>query len=958
MAKKKVLLVDADPRSLRVLEVSLRKAGYNVASSEDGTGALEVLDHQTPDLIICDTKLPKLDGYAFVRKLKEHSDWASIPVIFLASQRSVEDKIRGLELGVDDYLTKPIFVRELLARVNVVLARRTQESLAARPSQGQMKTRFSGSIQDMTVIDLLQTFEISRKTGTITFKSGSRQGHVWFKDGKVIDAEVGALRGEEAVYRLLVWNEADFEVDFGAASREDVIESTTSALVMEGMRRADEWGRLVEQLPPIGSTFEVDHEKLVDRLSEIPDELNGILRLLDGRRTLSEVVDDSPFDDLSTLTTLSKLYFEGLLIEVSGPAEAPASSSPSMTPDALVPSPSMVVPPPSEAPDGAVPGLEALSRQVAPPAPYGPVADVTPAEGSALASAAPSSADAPDTEEDAVAPVVDAPPPGAEVAPSQEASGPVGAEERAAPAPAPTESSAPLAEPSEPELPLLPSRAIAPLTQPASSKEEGAFDPAPSTARSAVPLPPASIPRVSPRSLPTPKHSTALRSSRGDSRVARLPTLVSATNEGLTPPPAPVRDGSRPLPPRPTARGSAAAGEAPEPPPSSTIEVSSRDLDESAPSSARDLEKLKAAGERQAEAFQATARTSSEGSRAARRVARDSASLLPDLMDLADEADVEGDDPSEPHLPRASGGARAASPVTAPTSAPAQKAGVPTELVFRKSSPSIDWTDAGVTKETDVVTTAPEPSPAPAVGPGDSSPPIAPIAQVSGRKMAVGLMVACLVLSVLILVARKSYRGDHDNARDLGLPLRDAGAQSTAAVPETSSSSEVAFEADAAVAAPEASVTSIAVSDLAEATPAAAPRHDAAPTVKLAPPLEPSAEPHPEAAPVPVVEPVPAEGADAGAASGETGGMSSEALVQAAQRAMENTDSRNSLRHAADLALKATQKDPKNPEAWLTLGGAYQVLNRKAQAADAYRTCVRKAEGPRVAECRALAGME
>jgi CheY-like chemotaxis protein len=321
VAKKKILLVDADARSLRVVEVSLRKAGYSVACAADGEAALEVVQAQVPDLVICDTKLPKIDGYALVRRMKDKIELAQIPVIFLATQNSVEDKIRGLELGVEDYLTKPIFIRELLARVNVVLARRAQESIAAQRPSGQLRTRFAGSIHDMTVVDLLQTFEISRKSGSITFKSGLRRGYVWFKDGKVIDAEVGALRGEEAVYRLLVWSEADFEVDFGPLDREDVIDGTTAALVMEGLRRADEWGRLAEQLPPLTSVFEVNHDRLLDRLSEIPDELNGILRLLDGKRTLSEVVDDSPFEDLSTLSTLSKLYFESLLVAVAGPAQ-------------------------------------------------------------------------------------------------------------------------------------------------------------------------------------------------------------------------------------------------------------------------------------------------------------------------------------------------------------------------------------------------------------------------------------------------------------------------------------------------------------------------------------------------------------------------------------------------------------------------------------------------------------
>lgn len=335
MAKKNVLLVDADPRSLRVLEVSLRKASYNVTCAHDGLEALALIELQTPDLVIADTSLPGLDGYGLVGRLSERPEWKAIPVIFLAARRSVEEKIRGLELGVEDYLTKPIFVRELLARVNVVLARRAQQTLAVQGTTTATRTRFAGSIQDVTVVDLLQTFEVSRKSGTIVFRSGRRAGQVWFHDGRLIDAEVGMLRGDEAVYRLLVWSDADFEVDFGPTTREELIEQTTSVLLMEGMRRADEWGRLIEQLPPLTLPFDVDHERLLERLAEIPDELNGILRLFDGQRTLMEIVDESPFEDLSTAATLSKLYFDGLLVRAS--SEAPPSSVNPLIPARKVP---------------------------------------------------------------------------------------------------------------------------------------------------------------------------------------------------------------------------------------------------------------------------------------------------------------------------------------------------------------------------------------------------------------------------------------------------------------------------------------------------------------------------------------------------------------------------------------------------------------------------------------------
>jgi DNA-binding response OmpR family regulator len=316
VAKQKLLLVDADPRSVRVLEVSLKKAGYSVTTATDGLDALVKIESLTPDLVLSDTRLPKLDGYALVRKLKERPEWASIPVVFLTSQKSIEDKIRGLELGVEDYLTKPIFVRELIARVNLLLARRTQENIAATKAPASLsgRTRFSGSIQDMAVVDLLQTFEVSRKSGIVHLKTDTQEAHIYFRDGKVVDAELGRMRGEEAIYRALIWNEAGFEVEFAAVKNEDIIGTSTQAILMEGMRRVDEWGRLLEQLPPLVTVFDIDHVQLLERLNEIPDELNGILRLFDGRRTLAHVVDDSPFEDLSTLSTVTKLYFEGLLV--------------------------------------------------------------------------------------------------------------------------------------------------------------------------------------------------------------------------------------------------------------------------------------------------------------------------------------------------------------------------------------------------------------------------------------------------------------------------------------------------------------------------------------------------------------------------------------------------------------------------------------------------------------------
>lgn len=266
-------------------------------------------------MILSDTRLPGKDGFALVAALKARPKWAEIPLMFLSSDPSVEGRMRSLELGIEDYLTKPVYIREILTRVNLVMQRKEREGLS-RTS----KTRFAGALSDMGLVDLLQTIDVSRKSGTLHLTLHDKSGYVYFQDGRVLDAELGDLSAEAAIYRFLLWNEGEFELDFREVKREDKLGVSTQGLLMEGMRRLDEWSRLQEQLPSLRTVFEVSHDELSQRLSEIPDEINEVLRLFDGRRTLSEVLEESRGDDLVTLNAINKLYFEGFLLVRDTPA--------------------------------------------------------------------------------------------------------------------------------------------------------------------------------------------------------------------------------------------------------------------------------------------------------------------------------------------------------------------------------------------------------------------------------------------------------------------------------------------------------------------------------------------------------------------------------------------------------------------------------------------------------------
>ena len=324
MAKRSLLLVDGDARSLRVLEVSLKKAGFLVTTATNGRDALEKVRVARPDLILSDTEMPEMDGFELCRALKADPELAAIPMVFLTGQNAIEHKIRGLELGVDEYLTKPIYIKEILTRIRILLQKKERTSIEAKRDPN---TRFSGSLADMGVVDIIQTIEVSRKSGLVHFSAEEgRQATIYFRSGKVIDAEAGHLQGEEAVYRLLTWSEGEFELLFRTVRRKESIQVSTQALLMEGMRRLDEWGRLLEQLPPLTARFEVDVEELADRLSELPDDLNVTLRLFDGGRTLMDVIDMARIGDLECLEVITRLYFEGLIREVAPGAPAAAEA--------------------------------------------------------------------------------------------------------------------------------------------------------------------------------------------------------------------------------------------------------------------------------------------------------------------------------------------------------------------------------------------------------------------------------------------------------------------------------------------------------------------------------------------------------------------------------------------------------------------------------------------------------
>jgi len=117
----RVLVVDDEPNIADVISIALRYNDYEVAIAASGQAALEAVEKFRPHLIVLDVMLPDLDGFAVAKRLRERAD--ETPIVFLTAKDTTEDKVRGLTLGGDDYVTKPFSVEELLARIATVLRR-------------------------------------------------------------------------------------------------------------------------------------------------------------------------------------------------------------------------------------------------------------------------------------------------------------------------------------------------------------------------------------------------------------------------------------------------------------------------------------------------------------------------------------------------------------------------------------------------------------------------------------------------------------------------------------------------------------------------------------------------------------------------------------------------------------------------------------------------------------------
>lgn len=231
----KILVVDDEPHLRRVVTLYLQGRDYEVTAADNGLEAIKMVTAHHPDLIVADISMPGMDGYELCSRLRSDPETRTIPFIFLTAKDQDADKLRARRAGADDYVTKPCPLEQLAERVETVMDRIDQAKKIPLDRIG-----LTGRLEDLDVLDLVQTFELNQKTGALVLSHGERTGTLYFRDGMIVEADLRSPKREEPLVALLGWKAGQYLFLPDALPERMPITAGLANVLFEDLRRLEE----------------------------------------------------------------------------------------------------------------------------------------------------------------------------------------------------------------------------------------------------------------------------------------------------------------------------------------------------------------------------------------------------------------------------------------------------------------------------------------------------------------------------------------------------------------------------------------------------------------------------------------------------------------------------------------------------------------------------------------------
>lgn len=292
-----ILIADRDKESASQLGEALKKKGYGVVYTYDGSNSIEVVITHLPDLVFYDAALPLIHYKKFIQIVRSNPRTMHIPIIVVGR---ATDRI-GFSTLTESKVNKPYDIDSVLKMVeNIFYKIDTADRLKSSTKA------FEGKLSEISLPDLLQVFSLNKKSGVLKIKNKDSESSIYLRNGEIIHATTGKVFGEKAIYRLLGVSEGDFIFQPDVMSEQISVRASIDNILMEGMRQLDESKRLIKEQFSGDNVYLADEAKIRE-LKGLQPIAEDVISELKNPKTLEELLDSLHYTDLEILTTLKSL---------------------------------------------------------------------------------------------------------------------------------------------------------------------------------------------------------------------------------------------------------------------------------------------------------------------------------------------------------------------------------------------------------------------------------------------------------------------------------------------------------------------------------------------------------------------------------------------------------------------------------------------------------------------------
>lgn len=301
---KKIIIADSDKKVVTSLKGVLKARGYEVITADDGATALNKALSEMPAMVVLSVTLPVIDGIKLSQILRSNPRTEGIPFIFLSES---DIQIPHFQGHKDTLFIKPVNVDEVAARIYSLF-----EKVERTREVSREERIIEGGLSEISLPDLLQMFSMNKKEGRLSLQKKKERGEIYIHDGNMVDAAIGDISGEKALFRLLAWRNGSFKFLPTRVNVPQKISKPTDNLIMEGLRQYDEWESLKEKFPPMDARLKVliDPSTLPKGLRPITQE---IFLLLEFYPRVSDIIDRNTFPDYEVMRTIMTLLSKGII---------------------------------------------------------------------------------------------------------------------------------------------------------------------------------------------------------------------------------------------------------------------------------------------------------------------------------------------------------------------------------------------------------------------------------------------------------------------------------------------------------------------------------------------------------------------------------------------------------------------------------------------------------------------